>query len=380
MPQKRKATKRETPKGSTTAEKKQQKTQRKQEKKQQKAQRKKRQKQIKRTSTNKRNQTSTRATSLQASSSRALSPSRVRATEGAASQSRTSRTNAQPTGSLRNKASASQKPKKKRKTLLVRIFFWILGVVGALFITVLILAMTPLFTIEHVDYVASEHVSSEDLQQLAPIQDGTTLLSVNPFVLNAELRKNPWVEAVILERDFPSTLKISVVEKKVLALVETANAEVAWYLGEDKTWIEPAALPTGEGANNAESILSLATSSHTLLIKDVPDSLNPKAGATVSDEEVLGALQFKQVFSDDLSSKVALYSAPNTSSYSATLQSGVVIALGDTSNIPSKEAVILALLEKHPNQLTYINVKDPSKPTYRKIENTPTTTGTGVTK
>lgn len=320
MPQKRRATKRETPKGSTKAEKKQQKKQ----------------------------------------------PTRAR--------------RAQTSPSSRHQPSPMQKSQKKRKPLIVRILFWLLGIVCALFITVLILAMTPLFTIEHVDYVASEHVTSEDLQQLAPIQDGTTLLSVNPFVLNAELRKNPWVESVVLERDFPSTLKISVVEKKVLALVETANAEVAWYLGEDKTWIEPAALPTGEGANNAESILSLATSSHTLLIKDVPDSLSPKAGAPVTDEEVLGALQFKQDFSTDLSEKIALYSAPNTAAYSATLQSGVVIALGDTSDIASKEAVILALLEKHPNQLTYINVKDPSKPTYRKIENTQTTTGTGVAK
>lgn len=369
MAQTRKATKREKPKSPTKTEKKQQKMQRKLEKKQ-----------LKRSKKKKRNKTGARTAAPKRSTSGATSSARTRAAKSASSQGQTLRASAPPPGSLHTNLSAPQTQRKKRKPLIVRILLWLLGIVGIACISVLILAMTPLFTIKHVDYVASEHVSSQDLEQLAPIQDGTTLLSVNPFILNAELKKNPWVESVVLERNFPSTLKISVNEKKVLALVETSNAEVAWYLGEDKTWIEPATLPTGEGANNAESILSLATTSHTLLIKDVPDSLNPKAGATVSDDEVLGALQFKQDFSADLSDKIALYSAPNTSSYSATLLSGVVIALGDTSDIASKEAVILALLEKHPNQLTYINVKDPSKPTYRKIENTQTTSGTGVTK
>lgn len=240
--------------------------------------------------------------------------------------------------------------------------------------------MTPVFTIEKVDYKASEHVSAEDLQQLAPIADGTTLLSVNPFTISSELKRNPWVAEAQLTRIFPSTLEISVVEKKVLALVETSNSEVAWYLGEDECWIEPAALPTGEGANNAQAILDLATSHHTLLIKDVPDTLNPKAGAKATDPELLGALQLQDGFTAALSNQIALYSAPSTTSYSATLQSGVVIALGDTSEISSKEAVVMALVEKYPNQLTYINVKDPEKPTYRKIENAQTTSGTGVKK
>lgn len=303
------------------------------------------------------------------------------ALQGSSPSSRASMPQSTQQEQLKGKAqgkSQRQGKQKLKKPLIFRIFIGILltGLSG--FLAIVILSLTPLFTIEHTDYIASAHLTSEDVKNLVNIPQGTTLLSVNPFVLNSEVRRNPWVESAVLKRIYPSTLEVSVKEKDILALIETASSETAWYIGSDERWIEPASLPTGGNTDNAAAILNLAVSEHTLLIKDVPDTVMPKAGAQVGDAEILGALKIQSSFSDALSDQIAVYSVPNESSYTATLTNGVTVALGDDSDLSSKEAVILKLLETYPNQLTYINVKTPSKPTFRKIAGAATAQGTGV--
>ena len=323
-----------------------------------------------------------KTSATRASKKNSSKTTRRTALQGSGPSSRAPMSRSSQQGEVRGKAQGKpqkQGKQKRKKPLIFRIFIGILLTALSGFLAIVILSLTPLFTIEHIDYIPSAHLTSEDIKNLVDIPQGTTLLSVNPFVVNSEARRNPWVESAVLKRIYPSTLEVSVKEKDILALVETASSETAWYISSDERWIEPASLPTGSNTDNATTILNLAVSDHTLLIKDVPDTAAPKAGAQVGDAEILGALKVQSSFSDALADQIAVYSVPNESSFTVTLTNGVTVALGDDSDLSSKEAVILKLLETYPNQLTYINVKTPSKPTFRKVDGAATAQGTGVT-
>ena len=87
---------------------------------------------------------------------------------------------------------------------------------------------------------------------------------------------------------------------------------------------------------------------------------------------------FRKAFSASFSARIASYSAPSTESISATTSSGVDISLGSASQINLKEQVITEILNKYEGQITYINARMPSKPSYRMISNSSTKKGAGV--
>ena len=72
------------------------------------------------------------------------------------------------------------------------------------------------------------------------------------------------------------------------------------------------------------------------------------------------------------------YSASSEEAISCVLESGIEVSLGDPSQISSKEAVVNELMAQHPNQLTYINVRNPAKPSFRRVSSNSVAQGSGV--
>ena len=107
-------------------------------------------------------------------------------------------------------------------------------------------------------------------------------------------------------------------------------------------------------------------------------SVDPKAGAKTTDAPILDCIQYQTTFSQGLASQIVSYSAASEEAISCVLSSGLEISLGAPNQISSKEAVINELMGAHPNQLTYINVRNPAKPSYRQISSSSVGAGTGV--
>ena len=248
-------------------------------------------------------------------------------------------------------------------------------------VTIVVLAQTPAFTIREVDAQASEHVSAESIVKLAGVQDGTTLLNVDASEVVQNVRRNPWIKDVQISRQFPDRLGITVTERKVAALVTVGSSgSGVWALGDDRVWIEPVGLSVPADADLTTVALAKAKEMGCLLITQVPASVDPTQGAKVTDDTIEAALSYQEQFSDGLASQVAMYSAPSTGSVSCVLQSGVEISLGSPTDVSSKEAAIQELLSKYSGQLTYLNVRVPSKPAYRKLDGeVPVTAGSGTT-
>ena len=230
-------------------------------------------------------------------------------------------------------------------------------------IAFLVLRSSSIFAITNIQVEPTEHVTNEQIQKLIAVEEGTTLLNMDESLITEELQKDPWVASATYERQFPNTLRITIVERKVTAIVALSSGPVAWYLGENNVWLEADQLTVPEGKTTAT---------------DVPATVSPVAGTTATDAEIQAVMQYQSTFSSELTSQIVSYSASSVDAISVTLTNGVQVALGSPTQITDKEKVILAMLKQFPGELTYLNVRTPASPTYRRVSTGNVQSGSGV--
>ena len=242
------------------------------------------------------------------------------------------------------------------------------AVAAVLLVAFLILRNSSMFEITSVEVEPTEHVSVEDVQNLAQVPAGSTLLNVDTASIEESLRKNPWVASVSFERVFPGTLKLHITEQHVDTLVVMSSGSVAWYLGDAGTWIQPAKIQPAEGQSVDDAALALAQASGCLLVIDVPSTVDPKSGSEASDPVLQSVNEFREGFSEEFSSRVVCYSAASTDDIWCMLDNGVEVSLGSATDIAEKEQRVTDYLEQYPDTALYIVVRVPSHSSVRTVD------------
>src|SRR5699024_7690815 len=83
----------------------------------------------------------------------------------------------------------------------------------------------------------------EDMQNMAGVPAGTTLLRVDAAGIRDNLLKNAWVQDVSVNRVFPDTLELAVTERTIEAVVEVpaenAGTTNVWAIASDGMWLMP---------------------------------------------------------------------------------------------------------------------------------------------
>lgn len=260
----------------------------------------------------------------------------------------------------------------------------VIGVVFALFLAGFILANSPLFAATDIQVKGSDHVEVETARALIEVPEGTTMFNVDEKAIYDSLKAIPWVKGVDVKREWPHTLVVTPVERKMSAIAFITADEVAWAIGEDGTWIAPLSLVVavdGEGNEVAlnddgsvpegaaqlpafEAALRIAQDSGSLLLTDVPSDISPKGGEPVNAKVVLAGLDYANGFSDEFVAQIKDISVASVEAISANLVSGVEVSLGKPQNIVEKERVVTKLLAEHQG-VTYINVREPGAYTFR---------------
>ena len=234
-------------------------------------------------------------------------------------------------------------------------------------IVLLVLAQLPVFVITGINATASEHVSESQIAKLASVEEGTTLLNVDTSQITEKVSKNPWVKRVIIKREFPDTLGVSVEERSVAALVVIGGGTSVWALGDDGVWIEPVQLDTSSGEDVVQLALARAQEMGCLLIANVPATVNPAQGAPSTDDPILDVLTYQSQLPDSISSEAQVFYAASSGSISVVLKSGLEVSLGAANDVSAKAQALSEIMANYGDQLTYVNVRVPSKPSYRKV-------------
>ena len=254
----------------------------------------------------------------------------------------------------------------------------ILAAVAVLAVVAIVVINSGLFAATDIQIRGSEHVTKHDAIQLINLPENTSLFNVNPDQITEDLKQNPWVSGVDVQRQFPHTLVITPTERKVTAIAYISSDDLAWAIGDDDTWIAPLStsvevddqgnvVTSGEGANTLSGIdaaLALAKHYGAVLLTDVSADVEPVSGQTVSSKAVKAGLDYVRGFSGEFLAQIKDISIPSVEAISANLDNGVEVSLGDSDDIAKKERVVTKLLSQVEG-VTYINVRSPGNYTFR---------------
>ena len=265
---------------------------------------------------------------------------------------------------------ASRYRSKTASRRLSGVFIALLVVVIAVVVGGFALANSNVFEVEQVTVSGADHITAQELTDLAAVPQGSTLLNVDANGITSRLTSNPWVKSASVDRVFPNTLNLNITERTISAVVEvtvdSSKTTERWALSSDGMWLMK--IPdqnSDEGKQIAQQIYDDAN--NALQITDIPNGATPEAGSFCNNANVENALAIIDGMTTELAGQVKSVSAASSDSTTFTLDNGVEIAFGDATDIRDKERVCLQLMADHPNQISYINVRVVNKPVWRSL-------------
>lgn len=264
---------------------------------------------------------------------------------------------------------ASSHHAASRKVVGVLIAFVV--VLGAFGIGGFALSSSGAFAVEQVTVSGADHLSSDELTELAAVPAGSTLLNVDANGIATRLGSNPWVKSASVDRIFPNTLNLNITERTISAVVavtvDSSNTVERWALSSDGMWLTkiPDDRNSAEGKALPDSVYDDA--SNALEITDIPYGSTPEAGSYCNNANVENALGVIDGMTTELADQVKNVAAASSDSTTLTLKNGIEIAFGDSKDIRDKERVCLQLMKEHEGKISYINVRVVNKPVWRSV-------------
>ncbi len=149
-------------------------------------------------------------------------------------------------GSNRRRVDRVPGERRRRLAALALDALWPLAGAGAVVLAALVAwrvaVLGGLLRIHVVRFVGLARATPAELLELSPVQRGDHVLLADTDLVAAALRRHPWVAAVEVARELPSTLVVRVVERRPAALVDLGGL----YLVDDKGEVFKRAVP-GDG-------------------------------------------------------------------------------------------------------------------------------------
>jgi cell division protein FtsQ len=256
-----------------------------------------------------------------------------------------------PVSAGRKVASQKRDQRDQRRREIARrralIGIGVVAAVGLLVWGLIALWQAPLFTVDTVSVTGNSRLSKDEVLKLAAVPAGATLLRLPSKQILAGVQSSPWVAKVVLAREFPNTLNITVTERVPVAMVE-AGAAGSWIVSGDGYWLaKHGAEPTGS----------------LLPVRDVPN-LAPKVGAKVSSAELNNALAVVQGISQQLRAEAKFVSAASIEKTMIVLKNGVQVFVGPADDIKNKDLIARGILSSKKG-VVYVNVRVTDRPTWR---------------
>jgi cell division protein FtsQ len=205
----------------------------------------------------------------------------------------------------------------------------------------------PIFTIDKVEVIGTQHLSKNDVLALAAVPQGATLLRLPGDDISARIEASPWVAQTHLSRRFPNTLAIIVVERVPVAMVEAGSAG-QWLVSGDGHWI---------------TRRSTEATGAFVVIRDVP-SLAPQLGAVTNSTELKNALLVATGISQQTRRRLQHISAASVEKTVLVLKNQVQVFVGSADDVAKKDLIATSILANNKN-VVYVNVRVPESTTFR---------------
>jgi len=210
---------------------------------------------------------------------------------------------------------------------------------------------SQLFSIDEVQVIGAERLTVDTVRSRAAVPDDATLLRYPAQEIKERLLGYAWIAEAQVTRDFPHTLRIRIVERKPVALVDTG--ETFWAVDET-------GMVLGEQ--------SLEETSTLPVVRDVP-GLDLKAGRASTSEVLINALKVLSGISAELHGELRAVTAPSIDETTLLTTENVEILIGEGTELETKSLRALTIMRKYAGNVVFIDVRSTERdPVWRGLE------------
>lgn len=225
------------------------------------------------------------------------------------------------------------KKRKKKKTLAMFLFKWT-SIFLLLIGTVIFILTTPMFNIKQINIIGTEQISQEEVLSLSGLNIDTNIFKNSKLNITKNIKQNPYVENVIIKRNLPDTIEITIEEKQKAYMLQFINGYVyintqGYILEISENKLE---LPIINGYKTEEDKI---VPGNRLVNEDL-ENLNNVLKITEALEEI--KIEKNKVTSIDISNK---------EDYTVYIEEEKkIIHFGEINNLSSKILYVKAMIDK----------------------------------
>ena len=118
-----------------------------------------------------------------------------------------------------------KKPKKTNKNSKVIKYLCIMFL---LIIAILLLFMSPIFTLEEININGNTKITTNECIELTGLEIGQNIYKLNKMQIKNNLKQNAYIENVSISRKLPNKIEITITERKTTYQLELENNEYAY--------------------------------------------------------------------------------------------------------------------------------------------------------
>ena len=236
---------------------------------------------------------------------------------------------ARPSSAGRRMANEKRDERDRRKRSIARRRAAVL-VAGALGVAAVLWGLSalwraPLLPVKTVEVSGASRLTTQSVLASAAVPADATLPKLPKSQILARLAANPWVAEASLTRSLPGTVKIAIVERTPVALVDAGGAEL-WLISADGHWL---------ARRSAEDTIAVPT------VREAPGAV-PIAGKATASKELKNALAVITGLSPELRGRVKTVSASTVDKTALTLADSIQVFVGSADEIAKKDQLVRA--------------------------------------
>jgi cell division protein FtsQ len=218
---------------------------------------------------------------------------------------------------------------------------------------------SPLFSVRHIRVLGNITLTTDEVISLAGVSKGENLFRLAPGDMEEALQRNPWVAEVAVEREWPSTLVLRVIERAPVGWARVSGGQRV--------------LVSGDG-----TVLAAVEQKPDQLPSLGSLELSPAPGSLYAGPRPI--LEVAASFAPELRRQVAGIMV-GESGVDLRLRVGGTVLYGPASSTDAKNAALVSILRqvrREALRIDYVDVRIPSAPALKaEPAPTPAPTSTG---
>ncbi|MCA1839171.1 MAG: cell division protein FtsQ/DivIB [Actinomycetota bacterium] len=200
--------------------------------------------------------------------------------------------------------------------------------------------------LDKVEVIGNSRVQAKEVVDAARLRKGANLLQLSTSVVADHVGKIAWIDTVLVERIIPSTIRITVKERKPAATVVIAGKT---YL------VDPTGIVLEEGGGSG------------LQVEGLPIA-DPAPGGRISSLAFRDSLLIFKRLPRSVSTRVAKVHAESVDRLTFELDDGGLIIYGAAEDIDAKNYAITSLMARASadhREIASLDVRVPARPALR---------------